>query len=207
MSKKKNDWISQEKGQLNMVKLTKDETGASLHFEYDIKNGNSSETQFSEIGELSYVAESYFRSAIHLISKVDEIENQSDVKKQYNLSFYFLPAMFCFRHYVEMKLKIVFLRMKKDKFFIIHNLNEMKDEIENMGFTKNCFNEAIEFIESYEKGQVEFFRYLLNKSNVFTKEFKIENKLKEKMVSIYKQIEYYSSLFFAQKLIKDVLKN
>lgn len=205
MSKKKNDWVSQDKGEYNLVKLVKDKTGTSLHFEYDIQNNGTNETQFSEIGELSYVAESYFKSAIYLISKVDDIEHETDTKKQYNLSFYFLPAMFCFRHYVEMKLKIVFLRMKKDKFFIIHNLNDMKDEIENMGFTKNCFKEAIDFIETYEKGQVEFFRYLLDKSNVFTKEFKIKNKMKEKMVKIYEHIEYYSNLFFAQAFIKDCL--
>ena len=35
MSKKKNDWVSQDKGEYNLVKLVKDKTGTSLHFEYD----------------------------------------------------------------------------------------------------------------------------------------------------------------------------
>ena len=207
MSKKKNDWVSQEKGHYNMVKISRNETGTFLNFEYDLTNDEMVETQFCEIGELSYVAESYFRSAIQLISKVDEIESETEIKKQYNLSFYFLPAMFCFRHYVELKLKIIFLQMKKDKFYITHNLKEMKDEIENMGFTKHCFDEAIELIDSYENGQVELFRYLLNKTNnEFTNEIKIQHKTKEKMLKFYRQIEYYTNIYFGHKFIEEILK-
>lgn len=201
MGKKK--WITQDKGQYNMVNLQKDEEGTSLNFEYEIINGGKFETQFSEVGELSYVAESYFKSAIQLISKVDDIENKTEIKKQYDLSFYFLPAMFCFRHYIELKLKIIFLRIKKDQFYLTHDLNEIKNEIENMGFTKHCFDKAIEFINSYEKGQVEFFRYLLDTANKFTKDIKIKNKTKEKMMEFYMQIEHYTNLYFAHEFLKN----
>ena len=60
-----------------------------LQFEYYATTKKGVETQFCELGELTYVAESYFRSAIKLLSEVEKIDITKDDKYNYNLSFYF----------------------------------------------------------------------------------------------------------------------
>ena len=200
-------WETQNKGWYNAVKIINKPDATVLQFEYKATTQKGVETQFCELGELTYVAESYFRSSIKLLSEVEKIDITKDYKYNYNLSFYFLPAMFCFRHYVELKMKIVYLDIKKDEFIFNHELQCLRDKIESLGFTKHCFDDAIALIDSYEKGQVEFFRYLLGKDCVFTKTFDIQKGLKEKIKNIHDSIEYWSSLYFSNKLIKECLNN
>ena len=196
-------WNTQNEGKYNAVKITNIPDGTVLQFEYEVVTGMGIKTQFCELGELTYVAESYFRSSMKLLSNVDEINNSKDVKTNYNLSFYFLPAMFCFRHYVELKMKIIYLDLKKDKFIVAHDLHFLRDEIEALGLTKHCFDDAIALIDSYENGQDEFFRYLLSKDFVFTKDIKIPYHLKNKIENIYFTIEQYSSNYFSNELIRE----
>ena len=184
MSKRIKDWNSQNKGIYNAVKVSKEMNGITLHFQYETTSLNGVETQFDEFGELTYVAESYFRSSIKLLSDVDKISDSKDTKLNYKLSFYFLPAMFCFRHYVELKMKITYLNLTKDKFIVNHDLHFLRQNIEQQGFVNHCFDEAIELIDSYEQGHDEFFRYLLSKDFVFTKEISILNGVKNKIEKI-----------------------
>lgn len=121
MGKKAKKWNTQNKGIFNAVKITNKPEGTILQFEYDATTKSGVETQFCELGELTYVAESYFRSSIKLLSEVEKIDITKDDKYNYNLSFYFLPAMFCFRHYVELKMKIVYLDIKRMNLFSITN--------------------------------------------------------------------------------------
>ena len=91
-------WKTQNKGGYNAVKIINRPDATVLQFEYDATTKKGVETQFCELGELTYVVESYFRSAIKLLSEVEKIDITKEDKNNYNLSFYFLPAMFCFRH-------------------------------------------------------------------------------------------------------------
>ena len=207
MSKSIKQWNTQNKGSYNAVKISNEISGITLHFEYDADTQHGIETQFCEQGELTYVAESYFRSSIKLLSYVDKISDFNDDKSNYNLTFYFLPAMFCFRHYVELKMKIVYLDLKKDKFIVKHDLHFLRENIEQSGFTKHCFDEAIELIDSYEQGHDEFFRYLLTKDFVFTTDVSILRGLKKRIEQIYYSIEHWSSLYFSNQLIREFLKN
>lgn len=198
-------WETQNKGWFNAVKITNKLDATVLQFEYDATTKKGVETQFCELGELTYVAESYFRSSLKLLSEVEKIDITKEDKHNYNLSFYFLPAMFCFRHYVELKMKIVYLDIKKDEFIFNHELQYLREKIESLGFTKHCFDDAIALIDSYEKGQVEFFRYLLGKDCVFKKSFSIQKGLNEKIKNIYLSIEHWSSLYFSNKILRDYL--
>ena len=203
MREKIKQWRTQNKGWYNAVKITNKPDTTVLQFEYDATTKEGIETQFCELGELTYVAESYFRSSLKLLSEVDKIDITKEEKYNYNLSFYFLPAMFCFRHYVELKMKIVYLDIKKDEFIFNHELQYLRDKIESLGFTKHCFDDAIALIDSYEKGQVEFFRYLLGQDCIFTKDFDIPKGLKDKIKNIHDNIEYWSSLYFSHKQIRE----
>lgn len=207
MSKSIKDWNSQSKGSYNAVKITNEINGLTLHFKYDADTQHGIETQFCEQGELTYVAESYFRSSMKLLSEVDKINVSNNDKSNYYLTFYFLPAMFCFRHYVELKMKIVFLDLKKDKFIIKHDLHFLRENIEQCGFSKHCFDEAIELIDYYEQGHDEFFRYLLTKDFVFTTDISILHGLKNKIEKIYYSIEHWSSQYFSYRLMKELLEN
>ena len=63
-------WETQNKGGYNAVKIINSPDATVLQFEYDATTKKGVETQFCELGELTYVTESYFRSAIKLLSDI-----------------------------------------------------------------------------------------------------------------------------------------
>ena len=70
MREKIKQWHTQNKGWYNAVKIINSPDATVLQFEYDATTKKGVETQFCELGELTYVTESYFRSAIKLLSDI-----------------------------------------------------------------------------------------------------------------------------------------
>lgn len=126
---------------------------------------------FSEYSTLGYVAESYKNSCLLLVEKLEECKNCSEGQIKY-LSTFYLPAMFCFRHYLELNLKHLYIwyygesfRADKDG----HKLNKLLDDLQknpNVDFAG--LKNAITFVEEKEKisftkeNDVTYFRYLIN---------------------------------------------
>ena len=126
---------------------------------------------FSEYSTLGYVVESYKNSCLLLVEKLEQCKNCSEGQIKY-LSTFYLPTMFCFRHYLELKLKQLYIwyygesfRADKDG----HKLNKLLDDLQkNPKVDFEGLKRPINFVEKrekisfIEKNDVAYFRYLIN---------------------------------------------
>lgn len=145
---------------------------------------------FSEITLLNFVAKSYANSCLTLFKKLTEYNPQeTNSIKNESISYRYLPAMFTFRHYLELRLKTLYMVLKKQSFNFDHNLSALLGELKESGFNSNVFDEPIKFIENYEKGNDEYFRYLITKNFQCTKKLEIPMFQFDKIKSIIQDIE------------------
>ena len=136
-------------------------------------NFYNKEQSFSEYSTLGYVVESYKNSCLLLVEKLEQCKNCSEGQIKY-LSTFYLPTMFCFRHYLELKLKQLYIwyygesfRADKDG----HKLNKLFDDLQkHPSVDLVCLKRAINFVEEREKisftekNDITYFRYLINKN-------------------------------------------
>lgn len=129
---------------------------------------------FSEITLLNFVTKSYANSCLTLFKKLTEYNPKDlDNIKNTNIAYRYLPAMFTFRHYIELRLKTLYMILAKQSFTFNHNLSALLKEVKEAGFDKNVFDEPIKFIDKYEKHNDEHFRYLITKEFQCTKKLEI----------------------------------
>ncbi len=139
------------------------------------------------IKAFSFVSNSYMSGCLKLFSQMEKMECSDIIKNEL-----FLPAMFCFRHYIELRLKFIYARTKKTTTDEVkqlagkngHKLQSLLQAIKGKGVNTTVFDEPIKFINTYENNEVEYFRYMIDKN------FQSYNELKE-ILNYYKKIREY----------------
>lgn len=139
----------------------------------------------AELAVFEYVTASYKNAALLLLlelEKYDALDNK--IYKQCSTTF-FLPAMFCFRHYIELKIKCLYMWYYKEGLLLDNgkNSHKLKELFEKLQKTSNnkfsVFTRAIDYIEKYEKFSIDnksnpsYFRYLTDKNYKFEEHLEI----------------------------------
>ena len=166
MSKKKKDkYVLKTEGVYKALSKTCFENVVIMNFKFFDDFIYDGET-FSEITVLDFVAKSYAESCLTLLSKVDTYQFD-DTHSSVNYTTYrFLPAMFCFRHYLELRLKCIYMEINFTSFETSHNLIDLYNDIKEHSLDFKVFEEPINYINQFENGNEEFFRYLISKNFV-----------------------------------------
>lgn len=140
----------------------------NLCFKGGMDFGEEDIENFSEEMVFGYLATSYANSCLTLISILENYNTTEDLIVKRNIASHFLPAMFCFRQYVELKLKELYVNIKKELPNFNHDIESLKNAIENeLDFNIIAFNEALDFIKAKEKKSQTFFRYLSKNASEF----------------------------------------
>lgn len=152
---------------------------------------------FSEKTVFDFVATSYASSCLTLLNRMKEYYNTEDYRRKDECSYRFLPAMFCFRHYIELKLKYLYMCYHGEEYSEIHNLRDLCDDLKKENhFNMGVFDEPIEYLEKIEKfipnGKIEdsYFRYLANKNFQFQECLEIPFCDIEKIENYIREIEF-----------------
>ena len=152
---------------------------------------------FSEKTVFDFVAKSYASSCLTLLNRMKEYHNTEDYTIRNQCSYRFLPAMFCFRHYIELKLKHLYLYYHKEEYMETHNLRKLSEDLKKDNlFNMGVFDEPIEYIEKIEKfipnGKVDvtYFRFLANNNFQFQKKLELPFGDIEKIENYIKEIEF-----------------
>lgn len=152
---------------------------------------------FSEKTVFDFVATSYASSCLTLLSRMKEYYKAEDYRKKDQCSYRFLPAMFCFRHYIELKLKYLYMCYHQEEYLGNHNLRKLCEDLKKDNlFDMGIFDEPIEYIEKIEKfipnGKVDesYFRYLANKNFQFQEHLEIPFSDIEKIENYIREIEF-----------------
>ena len=143
---------------------------------------------FSEVTLLEYVANSYEKSCLTLFKCVDEYDLDKSINFNKNCSYRFLPAMFCFRHYVELKLKCLYMIINNRSFENEHDLEKLLKPIKDEGIDCKGFKKAINLINNYEKNDTSFFRYLIDTNFECVKEINVKIHIFNEIKSIINEI-------------------
>lgn len=151
-----------------------------LNFKINKKNNKGKiEECFSEIEVINFVANSYKNSCLKLLQEMKKYRTQNDWESTQNFIYNYLPAMFDFRHYLELKMKLLYMDWHNESFHKEHKLSDLLANLEKV--TKQSFlifREPINYIENIEKSLnglpcVEYFRYLIDKDFNSVKQLKI----------------------------------
>lgn len=193
----------QESGCINAVIVNTDDEKCYIQFEFKA-NGQK---HFIDRNVIGFVAESYYLSAMNLIANIEKIKETKNLKEHYFYAKYYLPALFCFRQYLELKLKLMYMKLNETQFLSGHKLEDLLKALKMLGFTHSCFEQPISFYKNIEKGCVELTRYMVDKRWVYQKDLTIDLNLKEKLREWYLSIEQASNMHFNQLFIKSLLKN
>lgn len=152
---------------------------------------------FSEKTVFQFVTQSYAYSCLTLLSKIENYSQTDDYKQRDLCAYRFLPAMFCFRHYLELKLKHLYMHYFNESFLPTHDLNELYKDLKKDGrFNMSIFEEPIKFVENFERfipdGKIEeaYFRYLADKKFRFQEQIKISLRDVSKVREFINEIEF-----------------
>lgn len=156
---------------------------------------------FSEKTVINFVANSYYKSCLTLLAEVKKYVPTDKYNKMDACAFRYLPAMFCFRHYVELKLKLLYMHYANESFNVLcHTLSDLLNELKAKGFSLDVFDEPISYVESLEKiknSQVNgdsYFRYLIDKHMVCQESLEIPMFEYSKIKNYITDIEHYTNI-------------
>ena len=123
---------------------------------------------FSEKTVVYFVARSYYKSCQKLLKQVNKYKPSDRYRQMDDCAYRYLPAMFCFRHYLELKLKYLYMFYADESFNVnSHSLSELLEELKEKGFDGDVFDKPVAYVESLENSHGNgdlYFRYLLNKN-------------------------------------------
>lgn len=142
---------------------------------------------FSEITLLEFVAKSYAESCLTLINKILDYTIQDSNSSIRYKAYRFLPAMFCFRHSIELRLKCLYMLLKRESFKNEHKLSNFLKILKDSGLKTTVFDKPIEFLSTCEKNDGHF-RYFIDTS------FNCTNKIEIKKDDLKKVIEYIKAI-------------
>ncbi len=154
------------KSKSNFYVIRENDRDIEVAFRYKEKLPDGKEQEnFNELNVLHFVANSYMNSCICIIEKIKKgLHNKKD-----DIITLYLPLMFCFRHYLEMKLKLLYVDCANELFDKGHKLSDLRDALNGKGYIDvNIFNSAIDYIENLENNYPEHFRYIVATDYKFT---------------------------------------
>lgn len=154
----------------------------------------------AELMEFKFVVDSYFESCFILLIEVEKYLSAENIKEKRLSLLKYLPAVFCFRHYIELKLKFLYMKHTGTSFNSnTHDLSVLLKELQNVsGLEYAIFNNSISYIEKMEKtvnntNFVAFSRYLVDNQFNFQKNINIVlkdvKKIKQNLIEIEGRIE------------------
>lgn len=147
----------------------------------------------SELLETKFVIDSYFESCCTLLYKVEQYRNAQNINDRKKCLLNYLPAFFCFRHYLELRLKYLYMLHTNKVFSAKHDLSILHESLRNAsGLKYDVFNKPIELVESIERINnykcSEFSRYLITKQFDFKKKIDVviddTMKMREMLIEI-----------------------
>lgn len=158
----------------------------------------------SDIRLLDFLAVSYAESCLTLLKRLNEFNGEDLLASLESRAYRYLPAMFCFRHYLELRLKYLYLKIMKTQFDSNYDLIELLGMIKQNGFNLNVFDEPIKFIDQTEKNRIEHFRYLITQEYVDADQLEIPadefDKIKSYITTIEQQCKRYVEQLDSQRL-------
>ena len=145
-----------------------------VDFRFTDKNIRPDLENFSEKTVIDFVAKSYYKSCLTLLKRVNEYELSDQFRQMDDCAYRYLPAMYCFRHYLELKLKYLYMIYANESFNVSsHSLSALLSELKQKGFNDKVFDEPVAYIESLERipnSQQQngdfYFRYLIDRDIV-----------------------------------------
>ena len=173
---------------------------------YDFRvNPNDPKQQgiVSEKNLLYFVALSYKNSCLKLLEQMRKYDKD---KNNYNsLAKYYLPAMFCFRHYIELELKLLYMDWHNEQFLNNHNLKDLLKDLEKNGTCDiGVFKAPLEYLAQLEqinnKPNFEFFRYLIDANFVCKESIEIPMFEFDKIQHFINQIETQTTIMKVNSL-------
>jgi hypothetical protein len=207
MSKSKERKPLKETGQ-SLVGYKYFDDRVTIDFSIDrIIDGNL-KSNFSEMNIINFDANSYRVCCLTLLKNMTKYKDaQTYSEKEYFASMY-LPAMFCFRHYIELKLKFLYMYFCKETFTPTHDLNTLLADLKNNSdFTLSVFDEPIDYINNVEqfmpdgKVEVAYFRYLCDLNFEWQKHLEIPMFEHEKIRQYILNIENRVLSFIQNKFV------
>lgn len=138
----------------------------------------------AELVAFEFATASYENAALLLFTELEHYSVQdTKIRKQY-MSTLYLPAMFCFRHYIELQVKSLYMWYFRKPLSLdnknLHILRQLFEELQKKSNNKfTIIATAIEYIEKYEKFSTShaydssYFRYLANKNYDFEEHLEI----------------------------------
>ena len=166
-----------------------------IDFAYKQKiNQTQSVERFSEIEVLNFVARSYEESCLKLLQEMGKY-NKADDDSIRRCMKYYLPAMFAFRHYLELRLKTIYMDCQLKSFDYEHTLSKIYEYLEQeTSRSFPAFKEAIDYVEGIEKSISgkpcdEFFRYLIDTNFASVKKLDIPMFEAKKVAGFIEHIE------------------
>ena len=166
-----------------------------IDFAYKQKiNQTQSVERFSEIEVLNFVARSYEESCLKLLQEMGKY-NKADDDSIRRCMKYYLPAMFAFRHYLELRLKTMYMDYQSKSFDYEHTLSKIYEYLEQeTSRSFPAFKEAIDYVEGIEKSISgkpcdEFFRYLIDTNFASVKKLDIPMFEAKKVAGFIEHIE------------------
>lgn len=168
----------------------------------DFTNQNGDPAELAVFYNLS---QSYLNAALILFDNTKKFMTRQEIGTRNKNVFLYVPAFFCFRHYIEMQLKYFYMRYVKEQFENIHDLKDLLNALKD----KNCpiytyFVEAVDFIQKHEKYDSQF-RYLATKQFEFEKQLVIDMKDIEKVRDIAMSLNVGISMFLTNEFIEDLI--
>ncbi len=138
------------------------------------------EKEPSELLELKFVVDSYFESCCVLLQQVKKYQHAKNFQTQKKYILKYLPAFFCFRHYVELKMKYLYMLYTRNTCPTTHDLTNLKTQLcDATGCRFDIFSKAISFIERNEHVDenarcVEYSRYLADRNFNFANSVSVD---------------------------------
>lgn len=175
-----------QSGNPNYYLVTDNKNESIVSFKYIEKYPDGSEQEnFNPLNVIDFVAKSYQNSCLSLIEKI----NKGLTKDRRSL-ISLLPLLFCFRHYIELKLKLLYADNKNEEFSTCHDLIKLKENLErDCNYNADIFDEPINYIANLENGHNEHFRFLVTKDFTFTDKIIIPTNIGEKIFNYIHRIE------------------
>lgn len=173
-------------------------------FRYTMKIDPAKTELVGDIRMLDFVALSYAESCLTLLKRLNEYNDEDSISANESRAYRYLPAMFCFRHYLESRLKYLYTEITRTQPNSQYGLTDLLNVVKQNGFSLSIFDEPIKFIDQIEKNRVEHFRYLITKKFTDADELEVPDlvfdKVKDHITNIERQCKRYVKRLDSERL-------
>ena len=141
-------------------------------FSSTAKTATPTATHYDEAMVMYHIAVSYKMAYTALLEKIDAIKMRDDTLKMVEvLGHIYYPTMFCLRHYIELMLKWLHMKIHGERYDTHHGLLDLLKALKLTQDSSDA-EKIINYMDNLENGDAGYFRYLVNKN--FTPPPKVE---------------------------------